>query len=97
VDTPSGGRIHALAPPERFLLAYADGVADLDLRALTAHHAAHGALATMTVVRPALPFGVAVLDGDDRVTGFQEKPPAEGLGQRRLLRVRAGRAVVPLG
>jgi glucose-1-phosphate cytidylyltransferase len=78
VDTPSGGRIHALAPSERFLLAYADGVADLDVRALAAHHEAHGALATMTVVRPRLPFGVAVLDGDDRVTGFREKPPAEG-------------------
>jgi glucose-1-phosphate cytidylyltransferase len=77
VDTPSGGRIHALAPAERFLLAYADGVADLDVAALTARHAAHGALATMTVVRPRLPFGVAVLDGEDRVTGFREKPPAD--------------------
>jgi glucose-1-phosphate cytidylyltransferase len=76
-ETPSGGRIHALAPRERFLLAYADGVADLDVAALTAHHAAHGALATMTVVRPRLPFGVAVLDGDDVVTGFREKPRAE--------------------
>jgi glucose-1-phosphate cytidylyltransferase len=77
VDTPSGGRIHQLAPSERFLLAYADGVADLDVAALAAHHAAHGAPATMTVVRPRLPFGVAVLDGGDRVTGFREKPPAD--------------------
>src|SRR5262245_9275390 len=77
LNTPSGGRIHALAPSERFLLAYADGVADVDVRALTAHHAAGGALATMTVVRPLLPFGVAEVDGDDCVTGFREKPPAD--------------------
>ena len=30
----------------------------------------------MTVVRPELPFGVAVLE-DGRVTGFREKPRAE--------------------
>jgi len=33
--------------------------------------------ATLTVVRPELPFGVAVLGEDDRVTGFREKPRAE--------------------
>jgi glucose-1-phosphate cytidylyltransferase len=78
VDTPTGGRVHRVrerldAP---FCLTYADGLADLDLRALARHHAGSGALATMTVVRPELPFGVAALDGD-RVTGFREKPRAE--------------------
>jgi len=57
-----------------FFLTYADGLADIDLSALLARH--RGALATMTVVRPELPFGVAVLDGD-RVAGFAEKPRAE--------------------
>ena len=45
--------------------------------ALAERHAATGALATMTVVRPELPFGVALLDAGDRVTGFHEKPRAE--------------------
>jgi glucose-1-phosphate cytidylyltransferase len=80
VDTPTGGRLHRVreqldgAP---FLATYADGVADIDLGALREHHRAHGALATVTVVRPELPFGVAVLDGGDRITGFHEKPRAE--------------------
>jgi glucose-1-phosphate cytidylyltransferase len=52
-------------------------VADIDLAALRARHEAAGALATMTVVRPELPFGVAQLDGDDRVRGFREKPVAD--------------------
>src|SRR5690348_11025184 len=75
-DTPSGGRVHRLAGrlSETFVLAYADGVADLDLAALRAHHSG---LATMTVVRPRLPFGVARLDGDDRVAAFEEKPVAD--------------------
>jgi glucose-1-phosphate cytidylyltransferase len=76
-DTPTGGRVHAVRDrlEERFCLTYADGVADIDLRALLDRHEHTGALATMTVVRPELPFGVAMLDGD-RVTGFREKPVA---------------------
>jgi glucose-1-phosphate cytidylyltransferase len=78
VDTPTGGRVHAVR--ERldgtFCLTYADGVADIDLGALIGHHRTSGALATMTVVRPELPFGVAELDGD-RVSGFREKPVAD--------------------
>src|SRR5215204_2073996 len=71
-DTPTGGRVLAgvgAIGPGPFFLAYADGLADVDLGALAAAHAAAGALATMTVVRPELPFGVALLDADDRVTG----------------------------
>jgi glucose-1-phosphate cytidylyltransferase len=45
--------------------------------ALRARHAASAALATITVVRPELPFGVALLGEGDRVTGFREKPVAE--------------------
>ena len=62
----------------RFCATYADGVADIDLAALLDFHAGHGALATMTVVRPELQFGVARLNGDDVVEGFEEKPRFEG-------------------
>jgi glucose-1-phosphate cytidylyltransferase len=79
VDTPTGGRIAALG--ERlgdgtFCATYADGVADVDLGALLDEHRAGGALATVTVVRPHLQWGVAELDGDE-VTGFVEKPRSE--------------------
>ncbi len=77
LDTPTGGRIARLA--ERlgegtFCATYADGVADVDLGALLRFHADGGPLATMTVVRPRLQWGVAELDGDGRVAGFVEKP-----------------------
>jgi glucose-1-phosphate cytidylyltransferase len=79
-DTQTGGRIERLAAvlgDERFCVTYADGLADVDLRALLAFHERHGGAATVTVVRPELQFGVAELDGEDRVIGFREKPRAE--------------------
>ena len=80
LDTPTGGRIALLGDEigeRRFCATYADGVADIDLREIVAFHEGHGALATMTVVRPELQFGVAEMDGDGRVLGFHEKPRAE--------------------
>ena len=80
VDTPTGGRVHRAAASldgGRFCLAYADGVADIDLGALVAHHREHGCAATMTVVQPRLPFGVARLNGDGSVVGFTEKPRSD--------------------
>ena len=79
-DTPTGGRVHHAAAhlaDEPFCLTYADGVADIDLGRLLDAHARHGSAATMTVVRPSLPFGVAHLDGDDVVRGFTEKPRSQ--------------------
>ena len=81
VDTPTGERLHRAAPAleseERFCLAYADGVADIDLARLLDYHRGHGQAATMAVVQPRLPFGVARLDGDGSVLGFTEKPRSE--------------------
>jgi len=78
--TPTGGRIHQAArelAPGTVCVTYADGLADVDLDALLGYHRTHGAPATMTVVRPALPFGVAELNGDGVVRGFVEKPRSE--------------------
>jgi glucose-1-phosphate cytidylyltransferase len=80
-ETQTGGRIKLLEPllseQELFCATYADGVADIDLGALLAFHSEHGALATMTVVRPELQFGVTELDSEGRVRGFREKPRSE--------------------
>jgi glucose-1-phosphate cytidylyltransferase len=79
LDTPTGGRVAALADRlegERFCVTYADGVADIDLRSLLEFHREQERLATVTVVRPHLQWGVAELDGD-AVAGFVEKPRSE--------------------
>jgi glucose-1-phosphate cytidylyltransferase len=80
-DAATGERLRraaaALEAEERFCLAYADGLADIDLGALLEHHVAHRDAATMAVVQPRLPFGVARLDGDGSVLGFTEKPRSD--------------------
>ena len=81
LDTPTGGRIKLLESQLRgecFCATYADGVARVDLAELLTFHTAHERLATMTVVRPRLQFGVTELDAHDgRVLGFHEKPRSE--------------------
>jgi glucose-1-phosphate cytidylyltransferase len=81
LDTPTGGRIMLAGErvaEETFCATYSDGVADLDLRGELRFHREHGELATMTVVRPRLQFGIAELDGGSRVERFVEKPRAQG-------------------
>ncbi len=78
-DTPTGGRVRRAVDSGAggpVCVTYADGVADIDLTALLAFHRGSGAAATMTVVRPELPFGVAQVSGD-LITGFTEKPRSE--------------------
>ncbi len=80
LETPTGGRIARLGGrlgEGTFCATYADGVADVDLDALLDRHREAGTLATMTVVRPHLQWGVAALDGEGRVAGFVEKPRSE--------------------
>jgi glucose-1-phosphate cytidylyltransferase len=77
LDTNTGGRVHRAADQlagGTFCLTYADGLADIDMRSLIGFHRSHGRAATMTVVRPRNPWGVAQLRNDGRVDGFEEKP-----------------------
>jgi glucose-1-phosphate cytidylyltransferase len=80
-DTLTGSRIsRALRyiDGNTFLATYGDGVSDIDLDKLLAHHRASGRLATVTAVRPSSRFGELSIDGN-LVTRFREKPQvAEG-------------------
>lgn len=76
LSTMTGGRLRRLAPylnGEPFLLTYGDGVADVDLNHLLAHHRKNAKEVTVTAVRPAARFGELSLDGS-QVTEFREKP-----------------------
>jgi glucose-1-phosphate cytidylyltransferase len=73
--TNTGGRLWHLkrwVGTETFFLTYGDGVSNVDLTRLLEFHRSHGALATVTAVRPPARFGSLDLDGD-RVTTFAEK------------------------
>lgn len=72
----TGGRIKRLQPfldGERFLCSYGDGVSNVDLRELIAHHSKNKSDLTLTAVRPTARFGELTIR-DDMVTGFSEKP-----------------------
>jgi len=80
LETPTGGRVARAREHLQdgtFCLTYADGLADLDLRRLLEFHRGHGRAATVTVVRPQNPWGVAHIADDGRVDGFTEKPPLD--------------------
>lgn len=77
VETETGGRIRRLRERlagETFHVTYADGLADIDLDRLQDRHVSAGRTATITVVRPELPFGVVDVADDGGVVGFREKP-----------------------
>lgn len=79
-ETQTGGRLKRVleyvANDDVFAFTYGDGVADIDLGAELAFHRAHGKMATVAAVRPAMRFGAMTLE-NDKVTAFAEKPVAE--------------------
>ncbi len=75
--TNTGGRIFRLRDylkDSTFLMTYGDGVADVDLDALLAHHRQSGRLATVTGLQAQSRFGVLEQDGAGGVARFREKP-----------------------
>src|SRR4051812_43132199 len=78
--TQTGGRLKRVLPyvgDEEFCFTYGDGVADIDLRALTGFHREQGCLATVTAVQPTGRFGALDLRGD-RIERYEEKPKGDG-------------------
>lgn len=80
-DTLTGGRVKRLEHligNETFMLTYGDGVADVDLNKVIAHHRARKRLATITAVRPPARFGGVAFDGDEAVSFGEKKQINEG-------------------
>ena len=81
INTKTGGIIKKIQPyleDQPFMLTYADGVSDINIRALVQYHYAHGKIATVTAVQPSGRFGSMPLREDDSVESFQEKPAGDG-------------------
>jgi glucose-1-phosphate cytidylyltransferase len=78
--TQTGGRVKRVErylDGDTFVVTYGDGLADVDLTALLAHHRAHGKLATVTTTRPLSRFGIVDVGDDAEVQRFREKPQAD--------------------
>lgn len=79
-ETMTGGRLLRVADhigDEDFCLTYGDGVADVNITELVAHHKRAGLEATVTAVRPPGRFGALELS-NGAVRGFVEKPLGDG-------------------
>ena len=77
--TMTGGRIRRAREhlDGTFCLTYGDGVSDVDVTAMIAHHTAAGREATVTALQPSGRYGALDLSGD-HVNGFIEKPRGDG-------------------
>ena len=67
-----------LSGDENFLLTYGDGVGNVDINAVIAHHRRKGVACTLTAAHPPGRFGELGITTDAFVHGFNEKPQAEG-------------------
>jgi len=79
LETQTGGRLRrALSHVggETFLFTYGDGLTNSDINKSIAFHQQHGALATVTAVKPTGRFGELAMDGQT-ITAFSEKPERE--------------------
>jgi glucose-1-phosphate cytidylyltransferase len=75
LNTQTGGRIKQifdLVGPERILVTYGDGLANVDIQSLISFHDSNKKLATVTAVRPPARFGVLESE-NGLVTSFGEK------------------------
>ena len=78
-ETQTGGRLLRALPyvgNETFLFTYGDGLTDSDINASIGFHQSHGAIATVTAVKPRGRFGELAMDGQT-ITAFREKPDEE--------------------
>jgi len=81
LDTMTGGRIKKVKKyiqDEPFMLTYGDGVGDVNISELLKYHQSHGKAITMTSVQPEGRYGSLVVNENEQVTSFQEKPKGDG-------------------
>jgi len=78
LDTSTGGRIKFLEDQldDEFMLTYGDGLSNVDLDQLLAHHRRFKKIATVTAVRPPARFGTIDIS-NGVVTKFAEKDPQD--------------------
>lgn len=77
LNTPTGERIlkaKDLLDDSPFFLTYGDGISNIDISSLLKFHKSHNLMASLTAVKPQLPYGLLNIDANHLVTSFVEKP-----------------------
>jgi glucose-1-phosphate cytidylyltransferase len=75
-ETMTGARLKEVEPllSSRFMLAYGDGLCDVDIKKLFAFHCSRDTIGTVTGVHPISRYGHLTTDENDVATSFVEKP-----------------------
>jgi len=83
VATATAGRLRRIreyVSDGPFCITYGDGVADVNVTGLVEFHRQQGKLATVTAVRPRVPFGVVTFsENGHKAVNFEERPRLENL------------------
>jgi len=80
-NTMTGGRIKRIKEyidNETFMLTYGDGVGDIDIPKTLEFHKQRKATATVTAIQPSGRYGALIMNENDSVNGFLEKPAGDG-------------------
>lgn len=80
-ETMTGGRLKRVRKylgNETFCFTYGDGMSDVHIDKLIAHHNQSGKKVTVTAIQPPGRFGVLHIDADDGISSFREKPAVDG-------------------
>jgi glucose-1-phosphate cytidylyltransferase len=82
LNTMTGGRLKRvskyLTQDEPFCFTYGDGLSNIDITQQIAFHKNHGKLATVTSVSPPGRYGALMINDDQIVETFLEKPIGDG-------------------
>jgi glucose-1-phosphate cytidylyltransferase len=81
LNSMTGGRIKRIeryTENNPFLLTYGDGVGNIDVKKLIAHHESSKRYCTVTAVQPSGRFGALNLVDENQVSSFMEKPHGDG-------------------
>ena len=81
LETMTGGRLKRVRDyigNDTFCFTYGDGLSNVPIDHLIAHHKKSGKKATVTSIQPPGRFGVLDIDPNNNVTSFSEKPATDG-------------------
>lgn len=78
LNTETGGRVYNikkhLINEENFFLTYGDGLSDININNLLKYHKQNNKIATVSVVKKSMNFGVIKFSSKKLVQNFKEKP-----------------------
>lgn len=82
LNSMTGGRLKKvqeyLKNDKNFCFTYGDGLANIDISALINFHNWHGKEATLTATYAPGRFGALVIDNENKINKFEEKPKGDG-------------------